>query len=293
MNRKFSFDEDKGILTVPTPKGDIVISVEEDYPGVYIDFKSNDIKESAKLLGEDSIQLARIEYDTKDKELKTLLWENPENQDCSYRTTFNDALTFNEDFNILPIGTKVEYCGQIAYIVGDDRDNCPEGYHSSLNYFIKYALKDEKYEDVLKRIENSNEEWYDEMIFWDDINKVIDIKISTNSLKNNFNKYFSEIENKMLEGYDMDTLEDAHLITLRDDIIETLFFSFSDIITDFIYENKTYFNLNVLLDAFDNIEEYIDSLFASEGKIEPFVYHQPKEFFLEVENFAKKLINNK
>ena len=52
----------------------------------------------------------------------------------------------------------------MAYITGDDRENCPDGYHDSLNYCIKYALEDETYDDILKRIKEEN--WYDDMILW-------------------------------------------------------------------------------------------------------------------------------
>ena len=69
-----------------------------------------------------------------------------------------------EDFKILEVGTKVKYDDKIAYIMGDDRDNCPDGYHESLNYYIKFALENETYEEIAKRVEN--EDWYDDMILW-------------------------------------------------------------------------------------------------------------------------------
>ena len=39
---------ENGRLIVPTPKGDIIVSVDGDcdYPGISVDFKSNDIKDS-------------------------------------------------------------------------------------------------------------------------------------------------------------------------------------------------------------------------------------------------------
>lgn len=165
---------ENGKLTVSTPKGDIVISVEGDcdYPGVNIDFKSKEIKESAILFEDDTIQLARIEYGVEDEELRAYLWENPGDEEYSYKTTFNDALIFDENFEIIPYGTKVEYCGQIAYIVGDDRDNCPDGYCASLNYFIKYALEDETFDDMMARVESNNEPWYDIMDLWNMVKKV-------------------------------------------------------------------------------------------------------------------------
>lgn len=155
-----------GKLIVSTPKGDIVVSVDGDcgYPGISVDFKSNDIKESALMYAYDEIPLARIEYGIEDKELRTYLWEVPGKEEPSYKATYNDSLTFDEDFEILEEGTKIEYNGQVAYITGDDRENCPEGYHDSLNYYIKYALEDETYDGILERI--NKEEWYDEMILW-------------------------------------------------------------------------------------------------------------------------------
>lgn len=165
---------ENGKLTVSTPKGDIVISVEGDcnYPGIYVDFKSKEIKESAMIFEENTIQLARIEYGVEDKELRAYLWENPGDEEYSYKATYNDALMFNEDFEILPVGTKVKYCGRVAYVMGDDRDNCPNGYDSSLNYYIKYALEGETYKDVLDRIKNNEEPWYDMMDIWDLIVKI-------------------------------------------------------------------------------------------------------------------------
>lgn len=97
MNTNFRFDEEKGILTVPTQKGDIVVTVggDSDYRGVYIDFKSKDVKESVNLLEEDVVQLARFEYDAINKELKASLWEDQNNEDCSYQASFNSALIFD------------------------------------------------------------------------------------------------------------------------------------------------------------------------------------------------------
>lgn len=159
---------ENNILTVPTPKGNIVITVKDDgglYPGVHIDFESKDIKESVKLYDE-AIQLATIEYNTVDKELATFIWDKPEKEDYSYKAIYNNFLIFDEDFKILPIGTKVKCFNKKAFIMGDDRDNCLDGYKDSLNYYIKYANDNETYEDVLKRIEKNKEEWYDNMELW-------------------------------------------------------------------------------------------------------------------------------
>lgn len=173
MNKnKATFENN--ILTVPTPKGNIVVSVKDNgglYPGVYIDFHSEDIKENAKVYDE-MIQLAMIEYNTEDKELATFLWNNPGEEDISHKFVYNDFLKFDEDFEILPIGTEVKYLNNKAFIVGDDRNNCPNGYKESLNYYLKYANENETYEDVLNRIKENKEEFYDCMELWSHIEPI-------------------------------------------------------------------------------------------------------------------------
>lgn len=164
-------------LVIPTPKGDIIVTVKTDnlYPGVYVDFVSDYIKESSIISEENGkplLQLAMVEYNTVDKELSSYVWGEKGKEDYSYKAIHNDSLMFNEDFEILPEGTKVVHNGKLGYIMGDDRDNCPEGYHSSLNYYIKYAIDEESYEDVQKRINSEDSPWYDFMDIWDSVEVV-------------------------------------------------------------------------------------------------------------------------
>lgn len=166
-----------GKLVVPTPKGDILVSVKSDslYPGVYIDFVSNDIKDSVVLHEEDgkpSIQLAMVEYNTVDRELSSYVWGEARQGDYTYKAVHNDSLIFNEDFKILPKGTKVIHNGKLGYIMGDDRENCPDGYHDSLNYYIKYAVNGESYEDVQEKIKSEDGCWYDFMDIWSSVEVV-------------------------------------------------------------------------------------------------------------------------
>lgn len=97
-NNSFDFDYEKGVLTVPTPKGNIKVIVDtiSAHPGVYIDFESEDTKEEALICGED-LMLAKFEYNTSDNELVGLLWENLKQEDYSYKANFNNMLNFDEN----------------------------------------------------------------------------------------------------------------------------------------------------------------------------------------------------
>lgn len=166
-----NFKFENGKLTVPTPKGDIVVTVSIDclYPGVFIDFVSNDIKDSVTYFEDDgkpSIQLATVEYNTIEKELCSYVWGNSESENYSYKAVHNDALIFNEDFEIFPKGTEITHNGKRGFIMGDNRDDCLDGYKASLNYYIKYALDEETYDDVLKRIDLENISLYDRIDKW-------------------------------------------------------------------------------------------------------------------------------
>lgn len=168
-NNNAKFEDNR--LIVPTPKGDIVVSIKDNggiYPGIFVDFHTEDIKESARLYDE-FIQLAMIEYNTEEKELALSVWNDPGSEDISHKFTYTEFLTYDEDFEILPKGTEVLYVGKRAFITGDDKQECVNGYKESLNYFIKFANENETYEDVLNRIITNQEDWYDVMEFWSEI----------------------------------------------------------------------------------------------------------------------------
>ena len=95
-NNKIEECSDNKSLIVNTPKGKIIVSVKTDdlYPGIFIDFKSKDIKESAKIYSED-IPLAMIEYNTVEKELCTYIWGESGNEDITHKICYNDSLIFD------------------------------------------------------------------------------------------------------------------------------------------------------------------------------------------------------
>ena len=117
-NLKYDIKEnvryEEGRLIVTTPKGDIVVSVDGDssYPGVTVTFESEEnIKERALNYEHNSIDLVRVEYDIPDKKLRALVWADSNKDDYTDEIDFNDNLIFNEDFEILEEGTKIEFKG--------------------------------------------------------------------------------------------------------------------------------------------------------------------------------------
>ena len=175
-NKSVKFEN--GVLTVPTPKGNIVVRTicDEDYSSVEINFESNDIKDSCAYYEDGKmpiIPLSLVEYNAENKALATFVWENPKDDDYTYKGYHTNALMFNEDFKILEDGTKIIYDNETAFIMGNDAENCPDGYEDSLNYYIKYSLENETYQELLKRIKD-DDNWYDTMILWDSAEVVQD-----------------------------------------------------------------------------------------------------------------------
>ena len=295
MKEKKLLDEvkyEKGKLIVPTPKGDIIVSVEDDYnyPGVYVDFKSKDIKESALTYDNDEIQLARIEYDIVNRELRTYLWETPGEESYSYKATYNDYLMFNEDFEILPQGTKVIHNDKLGYIIKDNRDECNDGYKESLKYAIKYALNGESYEDVLERINSSdNEKPYDVMIFWRNINEIKYLEMNT--LKDNLYQedMINRVMDKLLDCYDKETIKRFNTNRMNEELVETLCFSCSSVLANFIEDNKFYFS-KYAYDHSLSLDKYIDKFITSDAKVFPFIDKEPLEFFNLLKEYGENIL---
>lgn len=284
---------ENGRLIVPTPKGDIIVSVDGDcdYPGISVDFKSNDIKERALLYSNDEIELARIEYGIEDKELRAYLWETPGKEEPSYKATYNESLIFNEDFEILPPGTKVMHNGKLGYIIKDDRDECYDGYEESLNYAIKYALEGESYEDVLERINSSEDEnSYDFMDLWRYIDEVKPLKVDVLTDELYKIENINGILDKLLDSFDEKVLKDFDSDRLNKELIDVLCFSYSSILANFIEDNKFYFN-KYAYDYCLNFNKYIDKVIVSYAKISPFVDKEPTEFFNLLTEFGKDLLS--
>ena len=75
---------------------------------------------------------------------------------------FENVTENNQVIEILEDGTKINCLNHIAYIVGNNEESSEEDL-SDLNYYVKYALENESYDELLERIKNEDN-WYDDML---------------------------------------------------------------------------------------------------------------------------------
>lgn len=287
---------ENGRLIVPTPKGDIVVTVKDDgfRKGVYVDIESEDIKDKYAYYEDDkkpTLPLVMVEYDECDKELSTYVYGNPADEEPTHSIDHTKALMFNEDFEILPPGTKVMHNGKLGYIIKDDRDECYDGYEESLNYAIKYALEGESYTDTLERIDSSDDEnSYDFMDLWIYVDEVKPLKLDVLTDELYKIENINGILDKLLDSFDEETLKKFSIDRLNKELIDVLCFSYSSILTNFIEDNKFYFN-KYAYDHCLNFDKYIDKVIVSYAKISPFIDKEPTEFFNLLTEFGKDLLS--
>mgnify|MGYP001569923840 CR=1 FL=1 len=236
-----------------------------------------------------------VEYNAVNKELASYVWGESNQEDYSYKAVHNDSLIFNEDFEILPVGTKVLHNEKLGYIMGDDRDNCPDGYHDSLNYYIKYAVDRESYEDVQKRIDSENSPWYDFMDIWYSVKVVPSLNLENLKIELDKKEFFDSFLDKVCECHDIEVLKSWSIDRWNKEIMLTLCFSYSSLLPRLVEDNKDYFE-EYARKSDKDLESYIDSLIISDGKVAPFTSNNPYEFFKLITEFSEKMsmdINSK
>lgn len=290
---------ENGRLIVPTPKGDIVVTVKDDEccKGVYVDIESEDVKDKYACYEESKapmLPLAAVCYDECCKKLSTYIYGSPLSDEPTHEINHTRGLIFNEDFDVLQPGTKVIHNGKLGYIIKDNRDDedeCLDGYEESLNYAIKYASKEESYEDILIKINSSKDENpYDTMQFWRNVYEVKSLKMNIliNELYNKEN--MNSILDKLLERYHKEQLKEFDSDKLNEELINILCYSFSSILAKFIEDNKFFFNRY----SYDNhltFYNYIDKVLDSCAKVSPFTTKQPIEFFEVLTKFGENLLS--
>lgn len=286
---------ENGKLIVSTTKGDIVVSVEgnERDVNVCIDFQGEQIKDRyAEYIDNKAVlPLVMVQFDEDNKELKSLTWENSLSGEATHIADHSESLIYDEDFYMLPVGTKVvnNKNNKIGYVVGNNADECHSGYQHSLEYKIKYALEDESYEDVLNRIKSSDSEnEYDIIELWENVMefKLLDLTSLRNTMCND--EFINGFADRLLESYSQEELKNMEEEKLVDEIFNTLMFSYSSVVTNFIEDNKFYFSLFVY--GHITFDRYIDEVLVSGGNIKPFDTRQPIEFFDFIKEFAQKLL---
>lgn len=287
---------ENGKLIVPTKKGNIVVIVDLDdcAEGIFVEFESNDIKEkyAYTLPTEDlskTIPLIEVKYDSESKSLGAKLWEDLSSNECTYTADYTDALMFDEDFDILEDGTKVIYAGKVAYITGNDSEDCENGYHECLNYYIKYSSKDETYEEVQDRIDANNEKHYDDMALWYHISeyKPMNLDFKERLYRDDI---VDSIKTKLLESYSMEQISKMDDERLTKWLFETLCFSHSSSIVDFIHDNEVYFKS--YLSEYNDIDMFATKVISFDGHRPPFNEEEPKEFFDILSDYIQYIIKN-
>lgn len=112
-------------------------------------------------------------------------------------------------------------------------------------------------------------------------------------LKNDLKNYKKDILDKNIEITSLEDIKSWSTEKWTEELMNTLCFSFSGVIEDFICENKeeNCFKSEIENSKFNgNIEKYVD--YVVDGwKIElPFSYREPEEFFNALNGFAEELI---
>lgn len=88
MIKNCKVEYNDGSLILETEKGNFIVSlkVDDDYPGVYVDFES---KEKNTSDFDESTQLALIELDKEDEIIRSIVWQDSEKQDPTHEITHN------------------------------------------------------------------------------------------------------------------------------------------------------------------------------------------------------------
>lgn len=195
----------------------------------------------------------------------------------------------DEEFYLLNDGTKVIYDGKIAYITGNDSETCECSYYEELNYYIKYCSKNETYEEVKDRVDANNEKHYDDIALW---YHIAEYKPMDLSIKEEFYNYKvkDSIKTKLLETYSIEEINKMSNEELTKWLFETLCFSYSNIIINFILANEPYFRS--YLSEFTDIDMFASKIIEYNGMRPPFYEGEPKEFFDLLSNYIKYISNN-
>lgn len=88
MIKNCKVEYNDGSLILETEKGNFIVSlkVDDDYPGVYVDFESK-AKNTSDF--DESTQLALIELDKEDEIIRSIVWQDSEKQDPTHEITHN------------------------------------------------------------------------------------------------------------------------------------------------------------------------------------------------------------
>lgn len=114
-------------------------------------------------------------------------------------------------------------------------------------------------------------------------------------LKKDLENYKEDILTRNIEAFSLEVIKVWSLEKWTEELMNTLSFSFTDVLESFVEENKEESCFKEIIDNgkfYGDTEKYINYVCDSWKREYPFSNREPKEFFQVLTNLSKELIKD-